>query len=253
MLTTNQKKRFLDEGYLQLPGAVPLDLVHSALRAINYSIGNVGKTGEDASRNRSSFFCAELLEADVILDLFRKSDVMKVAEELLGAGNVLPVTMAKPYPRFPDAPDQEARLGGHMDGVGSGANGQPKGQYRRSFTLFAVIYLVDLPKPESGNFTVWPKSHRILAQHFREHGHEVLAEGTPRLDLPEGPRMLTGKAGDLILAHHQIYHAGGYNLSPQVRHAVITRLKHKDCDALGYGAYVDIWKEWAGLANLIPA
>ncbi len=253
MLTTDQKRQFIEDGYIQLAGLVPMDLVHKALRAVNHSIGHIGKTGEDASRHRSGFFCAELLQANVILDLFRKSDAMRVAEELLGTGNVLPVTTAKPYPRFPDAPDTAPRLGGHIDGVGNGTNGQPKGQYRRGFTLFAVVYLVDLPAPESGNFTVWPKSHHTFAQHFRAYGHEVLAEGTPRLDLPEGPRMLTGQAGDLILAHHQIYHAGGYNLSPQVRHAVITRLKHKDCDALGYGAYVDIWQEWEGLTDLVPA
>lgn len=250
MLTTNQKLRFIEEGYIQLEGMIPSQLVNKALRAVNYSIGNIGKTGEDIDRNRSSFFCAELMEADVILDLFHKSKVMELAEKLLGEGNVLPVPKAKPYPRFPEAPDFKPRLGGHIDGIGSGTNGQAKGQYRRSFTMFAVIYLADVPKPESGNFTVWPQSHRTFAQHFREHGHEVLANGTPRLDLPKGPEMLTGKAGDLILAHHQIYHAGGYNLSPHVRHAVIARLSHKDCEENGSDSYVDIWREWEGLTEL---
>lgn len=253
MLTTSQKRHFIKEGYLQLEGMIPSNLIDRALRAVNYSIGNVGKTGEDLSRHRSSFFCAELLDADVILDLYSKSKVTELAEDLLGVGNVLPVTKAKPYPRFPDATDEAPRLGGHLDGVGSGTNGQPKGQYRRGFTIFAVIYLADLPEAESGNFTVWPQSHHTFAQHFREHGHEVLATGTPRLDLPKGPKMLTGKAGDLILAHHQIYHAGGYNISPHVRHAVITRLKHKNCDAFGYDAYVDLWKEWEGLVGLVEA
>ncbi len=251
MLTSAQKRQFVKDGYIKLQGTIPMELVNSALRAVNYSIGNIGKTGEDASRHRSSFFCAELLEDEVILDLFHQSDVMRVAEDLLGIGNVLPVTTAKPYPRFPDITSETPRLGGHIDGVGSGTNGQPKGQYRRGFTMFAVVYLADLPEPESGNFTVWPKSHHTFAQHFSEHGHEVLADGTPRLDLPEEPKMLTGNAGDLILAHHQIYHAGGYNLSPNVRHAVITRLKHKDCDAIGYDAYVDIWQEWEGLKEFV--
>lgn len=48
--------------------------------------------------------------------------------------------------------------------------------------------------------------------------------------------MLTAKAGDLILAHHQIFHAGGPNVSPNVRYAVISRLRHKDCDEVGYDA-----------------
>lgn len=254
MLTREQKRQFIHEGYIQLADAIPAPLVSAALRAVNHSIGHVGKTGGDPARHRSSFFCAELLAADVILDLYRQSSVMALAEEFLGVGNVLPVTTAKPYPRFPDAPEAGTpRLGGHIDGVGSGANGQPRGQYRRSFTLFAVIYLADVPETESGNFTVWPGSHRAFAQYFRRHGHQVLAAGTPRIDLPAGPKMLTGQAGDLILAHHQIYHAGGYNLSPRVRHAAIARLKHKDCDALGHEAYVDIWREWEGVRELVDA
>lgn len=253
MLTREQKRQFIEQGFIQLPNAVPSELVRNALRAVNYSIGNVGKTGENAAGSRSSFFCAELLQADVILDLYRNPQVMGIAEELLGKGNVLPVESAKPYPRFPDAEDASPRLGGHIDGIGNGSNGQPKGKYKRSFTMFAVIYLADVPEPESGNFTVWPGSHRTFADYFRSNGHEVLSQGSPRIDLPEGPVMVTGKAGDLILAHHQIYHAGGYNLSPSVRHAVIARLRHKECDAIGSDAYTDIWREWEGLADLEPA
>lgn len=252
MLSTAQKRQMIDEGYVKLSGLIPEERVNQALRAVNHSIGEVGKSGEDMTRHRSAFFCAELLKADVILDLYRKSSVMAAAEELLGAGNVLPVESAKPYPRFPDLPNgAEPRLGGHIDGVGSGGNGMPKGFYHRSFTMFAVIYLIDLPEPESGNFTVWPRSHRTFADHFRQHGHQVLANGTPRLEMPEEPVMVTGQAGDVILAHHQIYHAGGYNLSPHVRQAVISRLRHRDCEAIGAEAYVDIWKEWEGLHDLI--
>ncbi len=252
MLSDKQKQAFVHEGYLHIPHAVPQPLVDQALRAVNYSIGNAGKTGENPDRHRSAFFCAELLKADVILDLYRNAEVMALTESLLGSGNVQEVQSAKPYPRFPDAPGTEApRLGGHIDGVGNGTNGQPRGQYRRSFTMFAVIYLDDVPEAESGNFTVWPGSHLTFAEHFRQHGHRVLAEGTPRLDLPHPPVMLTGQAGDLILAHHQIYHAGGYNLSPRVRHATIARLKHKDCDAIGPDAYVNIWREWPGLQDFV--
>ena len=252
MLSDTQKQEFVREGYLRLPDAIPRPLVDEALRAVNHSIGHVGKTGEDLARNRSAFFCAELLQADVILDLYRKSPVTALAESLLGTGNVLDMVSAKPYPRFPDAPGTVSpRLGGHIDGVGNGTNGQPKGKYRRGFTMFAVIYLDDVPEAESGNFTVWPRSHVTFAEYFREHGHTVLANGTPRLTMPTEPVMVTGQAGDLILAHHQIYHAGGYNLSPRVRHAAIARLKHRDCDAIGYDAYVNIWQEWSGLQDFV--
>lgn len=254
MLTDAQKREFVEQGFLKIPGAVPKVLIDAARRAVNHSIGNVGLGGEDMASSRSAFFCAELLEAPVILDLYHKSPVMQIAESLMGEGNVLPVTRAKPYPRFPlplgeDAPPPR----GHLDGIGNGSNGMAKGVYRRGFTAFAVIYLADVLEPNSGNFTVWPKSHRFFADYFKQEGYEVLANGMPRLELPEGPHMITAKAGDLIFAHHQIFHGACFNAAPDVRHAVITRLQHKDVKEVGYEAYIDIWREWAGVHNVLES
>ena len=144
MLSLAQKRQFHDEGYIKIPGVVPKVLLDEALRAVNHSIGEVGLGGEDMENNRSAFHCAELLRAPVILDLFYKSPVIEIAEELMGKGNVMPLKQAKPYPRFPlslgeDAPEPR----GHIDGIGSGTNGMPKGYYGRGFTAFAVVYLVD--------------------------------------------------------------------------------------------------------------
>jgi hypothetical protein len=190
----------------------------------------------------------------VILDLYHKTPITAIAEVLMGEGNVLPVTRAKPYPRFPLPPGQDPPpIRGHIDGIGNGSNGMAKGVYRRGFTAFAVIYLADVPEPYSGNFTVWPKSHRFFADYFKNVGYEVLANGMPRLDLPEGPRMLTGKAGDLIIAHHQIFHDACPNASPNVRYAVIARLQHKDCAQIGYAAYTDIWREWPGVQDVLKS
>ena len=252
MLSLAQKRQFHDEGYLKIPGVVPKVLIDEALRAVNHSIGEVGLGGEDMENNRSAFHCAELLRAPVILDLFYKSPVIEIAEEMMGKGNVMPLKQAKPYPRFPlslgeDAPEPR----GHIDGIGSGTNGMPKGYYGRGFTAFAVVYLVDLLEPNAGNFTVWPKSHRAFEDYFQKNGHEVLANGRPDIPLPEGPVMVTGEAGDLILAHHLMFHTGGPNSSPNVRHAVITRLRHKDVDGNEYAAYTDIWREWPGISEVM--
>ncbi len=242
------------EGYLQIPGVVPRVLVDRARRAINHSIGHVGLGGEDLANHRSAFFCAELLEDPVILDLYRKTPVIDVAKSLMGAGNVLPVTRTKPYPRFPlPVGEEPPEPRGHLDGIGNGSNGMDRGEYRRGFTAFAVIYLADVPKPNSGNFTVWPRSHRFFAEYFQQVGHKVLAQGMPRVQLPEGPVMLTGKAGDLIMAHHQIFHGACANASPNIRYAVISRLQHKDCAQNGYAAYTDIWREWPGVQEVLSS
>ena len=251
-ITDAQKRQFAEEGYLKIPGAVPKSMIETSLRAVNYSIGNIGIGGEDPSRNRSGFFCAELLDAPFILDMYNKTPVMQIAESLMGKGNVLPVERAKTYPRFPLPLGQEpSPPRGHIDGIGSGTNGTAKGDYKRSFTAFAVVYLVDVPESYSGNFTVWPQSHRFFANYFTEHGHEVLANGMPRPNLPKDPIMITGNAGDLILAHHQVVHGACLNASPNVRLATITRLKHKHADKIGKDAYTDIWREWSGVRDVL--
>ena len=158
MLTDTQKREFVKEGYLRIPAVVPHVLIDAARRAVNHSIGNVGIGGKNSANSRSAFFCAELLDAPSILDLFNRTPVIEIAESLMGKGNVLPITRAKPYPRFPlplgeDPPAPR----GHLDGIGNGKNGMAKGIYRRGFTAFAVIYLADVPQPYSGNFTVWPQ------------------------------------------------------------------------------------------------
>ena len=252
MLSLAQKREFHEQGYLRVAGAVPKVMIDAALRAVNQSIGSVGLGGEDMENNWSAFFCAELLEAPVILDLYNRTPVIDIAEELMGKGNVLPVVTAKPYPRFPLPPGEDApEPRGHIDGIGNGTNGMAKGVYRRGFTAFAVVYLADLLESNAGNFTVWPKSHRGFQDYFKEMGHEVLANGMPRIDMPEGPVMVTGRAGYLILAHHQILHTGGPNASPNVRHAVIARLRHKDVAEVHYDAYTDIWREWPGMSEVV--
>ncbi len=252
MLTRTQKREFVDKGYLKIPGAIPLAQVDAARRAINHSIGAVGLGGENMDNNRSSFYCAELCDQLVITDLFAGPVFTAIYESLMGEDNVQPITWAKPYPRFPLAPGEEPfGPSGHMDGTGNGLNGTAKGDYSRGFTAFAVVYLMDLPNPWCGNFTVWPGSHRTCETYFKEVGHEVLSNGVPKIDFPEPPVQVTGQAGDLIVGHHALIHTGGPNASPDVRLAVIARPRHTDIKILGKDAYTDIWAEWPGVHDVL--
>lgn len=252
MITDTQKQEFIDRGFLQLTEVVPRTMCDEALRAINHSIGHVGKTGGDPARFTVDQYCYELAGQPVMTDVFNRTGVRQAAEGLMGEGCMLPVERVQIAPRFPMAldegpPDQH----GHIDGIGGGNNGTAKGKYIRSFTLFAVVYLADVPDRESGNFTVWPGSHRELQAYFRDVGHEVLSQGVPHIHHAQDPVMLTGKAGDVVLAHHLMQHEGGYNLSPNVRHALISRLRHRDWVAPGYDAYTNIWDEWIGLQEFL--
>ncbi len=254
-LTPEQIRDFYDRGYVKIPGAISKAMVDTARQAVNHSIGTLGPNGEDMSKHRAAQFCRDLNGAPVIMDLFNASPVISLAESLMGEGNLQkPIRGAQVAPRFPtvigNVPPEPR---GHLDGMGTGTNGMPKGVYRRGFTAFAVIYLADVPEPYSGNFTVWPGSHRFFENYFKREGLETLANGTPRIDLPEGPDMVTGNAGDLIIAHHQMIHTGGPNASPNIRYAAIARLRHIDCDKNGNDCFLDIWREFPCVREAVAA
>jgi hypothetical protein len=251
-LTKKQKLHFHEEGYVVVKGVVPQVMIDEALHAINHSLGEEGMNKEDLPILRQQSYCKELRNETVLTHLFNRTPVMPLAESLMGKGSVLPVSGVQIALRFPrplgeDAPPPR----GHLDGLGSGLNGSAKGTYKRGFSGLAVILLCDLPHVNSGNFTVFPKSHRAFADYFKEHGHEVLENGMPRIDLPDPPVMITGKAGDVVLTHHQIVHGAGPNTSPHIRYAAITRLRHKECEKNGSDAYTDIWREWPGVREAL--
>ena len=254
-LTPEQIREFYDRGYVKIPGAISKAMVDTARQAVNHSIGTLGPNGEDMSKHRAAQFCRDLNGTPVIMDLFNASPVISLAESLMGEGNLQkPIRGAQVAPRFPTVIGEvppEPR--GHLDGMGTGTNGMPKGVYRRGFTAFAVIYLADVPEPYSGNFTVWPGSHRFFENYFKREGLETLSNGTPRVDLPEGPDMVTGNAGDLIIAHHQMIHTGGPNASPNIRYAAIARLRHIDCEKNGNEGFQDIWREFPCVREAVAA
>ena len=254
MLTNKQKLDFYENGYITIPGVVPQLMVDAARQAINHSIGEVGLHQGDLERFRAQSYCNEIREAPEVVDLFGKTPVRQIAESLMGEGNVQIPGSGQVALRFPGPLRKDPNEpSGHLDGLGSGKNGMEKGVYRRGFTALAVVYLADVPEPYSGNFTVWPKAHSFFADYFKKEGHEILANGMPRPELPEGPKQIVGKAGDVVLTHHQIVHTAAPNAASDIRYAVIFRLRHVECEKNGYDAYTDIWKEWPGIQEVIPA
>ncbi len=255
MLTPEQKRTFVKDGFVKIAAAIPSTMVQEALRAINHSIGTVGKTGADPARYRVDTFCAELRHAPVLTDVFDRPPLLPLVESLLGEGNVLPVDEVQIAPRFPLPVGTEAPpLGGHLDAAGTGTNGAALGTYRRDFTVIAIVYLVDVPGPYCGNFTAWPGSHRETRDYFRRVPHDILSRDmNPPIPVSGTPRMVTGAAGDVILAHHLIRHEGGPNLSPHVRHAIISRISHRQAALFGKQAYTDMWHEWEGITAYTAA
>jgi hypothetical protein len=251
VLSIAQKCRFRDEGYLVLPGAVSRAQVTAARHAINHSLGEEGMNKDELPRMRSQTYCREIREDAAISDLANRSSVIPAVESLVGAGNVQTPGGGQIALRFPRAPGEDPGAPrGHLDGLGSGANGIDRGVYNRGFTSLAVVYLCDVPEPNMGNFTVWPGSHLFFAEHLRQNGHEILAEGMPQVELPQGPLQITGQRGDLVIAHHLLVHTAAPNTSSETRYAAIFRLRHKEVESVGLEAFTDLWREWPGVAEL---
>ena len=127
-------------------------------QAFNHSIGTLGLSGEDMANHKAAGFCRGLNNSPGVTDMYNKSPAISLIESLLGEGNLKkPIRGGNPALRFPtiigETPPEPS---GHIDGMGNGKNGKPKGAYRRRFTLFAIIYLADVPEPYSGNFTAGP-------------------------------------------------------------------------------------------------
>ena len=252
MLTRQQKLQFHEQGWLKIPGAVPKIMVEKARRAINHSVGNVGRGEDRPDRNRDGQFCDELRNSELIVNLFNKTPLSGAAGSLLGKQGYHEIRGGQIALRFPMPPMTDPREpNGHLDGLGNGRNGQPKGSYRRGFSMFAVVYLSDVPDEFSGNFTLWPKSHAAYEAHFKKHGHEVLSNGLPRFELPEKRVMVTGEPGDAVLAHYQMMHGACPNASSNIRYAAIFRVRSKRLEPPGFAGYTDIWHEFPGVQKAL--
>jgi hypothetical protein len=249
-VTDEQKRALYQDGFVKLPGAVSPDLVGAALRAINASLGNEGIDPAQLTTFRSRSYCPELQGAPVITDLINASSVLSFAESAIGAGQIRPVRGGQIALRFPSM-DPPREPGAHIDGMYSPTNGVPKGTIA-NFTALVGIVLSEIPHAYMGNLAVWPGSHRLYEQYFREHGPEALLEGMPNVALP-APQQITGRPGDAILCHYQLAHGIAGNSSPHVRYAIYFRLKHVDHDTIHWECMTDIWREWAGMREVVTA
>ncbi|MEM7128510.1 MAG: hypothetical protein AAF702_19410 [Chloroflexota bacterium] len=217
-LTYNQKQSILTQGYVHIPGVVPQVMIDKALHAINHSIGE-GMDAADMRTMRSRSYCTELQKDPVILDLLYKTPAWTLAESAIGQDKIKPTSSGQIALRFPSLVDPPPEPHPHLDGMHSPHNGVPKGEIR-NFTMLVGIALSNVSAPYSGNFTVWPRTHTLFQDYFREHGPESLLKGMPDVELPE-PHQLLAKAGDVMLVHYEVAHSAAiypaYCLSQPLR------------------------------------
>jgi ectoine hydroxylase-related dioxygenase (phytanoyl-CoA dioxygenase family) len=112
------------------------------------------------------------------------------------------------------------------------------------------VALSDVTMPYAGNLTVWPGTHHLYEQYFRENGPQALLNGMPPVALPE-PVQVLAKAGDIIMAHYELAHGVAQNVSPHPRFAIYFRLYHIDHDHYSQDAMTNIWREWEGMKGIV--
>ena len=247
--TTDQRQEIYQNGYIVLPGAVPTPVVDRAVKAINHSLGE-GLDPAELPIIRAQTYCPELRNSKVITDLFNESEILSFAESVLGEGTIQRPDGGQIALRFPRADDDLPPFRPHLDGFPTATNGMIAGTIG-TFTALVGVLLSDLPKPNSGNFTILPGSHRTSAEYFAEHGPQSFLEGFPKIE-PIEPVQITGKAGDIVFCHYQVGHGVAPNVSPHIRYAVFFRLKHKNHSQDVEGRLSDIWRDWPGIWGRIP-
>jgi hypothetical protein len=247
-LSQAQKQNMYEQGYVQLPGIVPPEAIARALRAINASLGSEGIDPEKLPTFRARSYCPEIQSSPAITGLLTETPLWEAAESLIGQGMIRSVNSGQIALRFPSM-DTPGEPHPHLDGMYTPTNGVPGGTIA-NFTALVGVVLSDLPEPYAGNLALWPGTHTLYERYFREHGPQSLLQGMPPVELPQ-PVQITGKAGDAVICHYQLAHGITGNSSPHIRYAIYFRLSHVEHDKLHWECMTDIWREWAGMRELV--
>jgi hypothetical protein len=253
-LTRSQKLRLHADGFVVVPGVVSTELVHRALRAINHDL-SLGIDADQLPTFNAQSFCPALCETPPILDLFERSGARQTVES--ATGPLKPVAYGQCALRWPeplDGPGSTRPLWPHIDGIATPTNGVAAGTLH-TFTALAGVLLSDLPGPDSGNFTVWPGSHRSLQRIYRDEGLAAVMDNAryPQRSDFGTAHQITGRAGDLVIAQYLLGHDSALNRSPHIRYAIYFRL---ESTALTFENRLETvsrpWRDWSGMADVMP-
>lgn len=107
-LTQQQKREMYENGFAALPGIVPQELVHQAVRAINHSLGTSGLHPDALTYLRFRTYCPELSSSPAILDLLYESPLWNIVQAAVGEGQASKPTWAQIALRFPRGDDPTA-------------------------------------------------------------------------------------------------------------------------------------------------
>lgn len=163
-------------------------------------------------------------------------DARAAAEALLGAGEVsAPRFFRGLYPVFPCDAKGERSEKGHLD--------------THPFQVGAVLYLDDVGQG-GGGFHVWPGSHLPVAlAHASLHEDDAgrnCAGVVSKWQRKHDPVECSGPAGTLILWHQRLIHAAGLNRTDKVRQAMLCDFSRTSLPSFqSLKPHGRLWQHWA--------
>lgn len=221
-LTAEDRQAFARDGFVVVRDAVPEHFLADADIELDALIADVRPTEGDGRVGQSSWFMPRdrLPRCENAL---RHSGALDIADELvapntldLAFDHIQVATTVAPWSHIPGGP--------HIDGHGPGQDPPA------SFTMLAGIMLTDQRDAASGNLWAWPGSHLDHQQLFHDRGTRVLCSTFGHSTLLDPPAVLgpaipiTGRRGDLVLAHFLLGHNKGGNTGPHDRRSIYFRL-----------------------------
>ena len=197
MLNDGQLIEFAATGYLVIPGVVSEPLLAAADAEIDALLAREPPPADTVGKHFWFLPPSQLPCADAAL---RDSGALAIAEEL-----VAPDSLALILDHIQIAlniPSYDHRPGGpHIDGH---VRQQPDQVKPHSFTLLAGIFLTDETEIDQGSVWVWPGSHLVHQQLFRDRGTDVLMQNGGHITMLRDPPPLgapvpvLGRRGDLL-------------------------------------------------------
>ena len=233
MLTDEQADEFAERGFILVPQQVPGHLLRRAAERVDA----VAAADPPADGNRGNhFYFLEAAAEPALIAPLTGGPAFGLARDLAGALEVpSQVQVALNIPPFPHRPGIP-----HIDAPNPEPNGEPP---TATFTLLAGILLTDQLTENSGNLWVWPGTHLAHAAYFREHGPQMFC-AYPPIDL-RAPEQVTGRAGDLLLAHYLLGHnIGGNFASDRTRRALYYRLSTSEHASHRDEFLQDLWLDY---------
>ena len=237
---SNWREDLRSKGFARFAGLTPEPLVTAARAAIEIDLSsNFDPERQTEYDNRS--YCPDLKGTPPIMDLISKSPVLSILDEIFELEQIdwdngqIAIRRARNYPEpVPPTP--------HIDGFASGLNGVEEGKIY-NHTVLVGVFLTPVVTAFAGNFTVWPGSHYLYENYFRERGPRAMSEPMPTLEVGQ-PVQLRCAVGDVVLAHYQLAHSAAVNTADIDRIAIYFRVWLRKVESDRWHYLTHMWDGW---------